>query len=338
MDDKESKESGRITISDVAEALNISKTTVSRAISGKGRIGEETRKKVLDYIETHNYKPSPLAKGLAQSKTYNIGWVMPGDSEVTDLPFFQRCMIGISEAVAYQDYDILLIMVYEDDMSQLQRVVENHKIDGLILGRTLIRDDRIKYLKHTNLPFVAIGSTEEPNVAQIDNDHIAACRELTSILIMKGMKKFALIGGNSNHVVNRTRREGFEQGIIGAGLMIQDMKVYMDCVDRSNVEMAVEDSMRHMVDCIVCMDDGICNWVLDKLRKEGISVPEQIKVASFYNSALLENNRPAITSLQYDPKELGKTAGETLFRMIEGEDIADRILLGYEVTLKGSTQ
>ena len=121
-----------------------------------------------------------------------------------------------------------------DDMSQLQRVVENHKIDGLILGRTLIRDDRIKYLKQTDLPFVAIGSTEEPNVAQIDNDHIAACRELTSILIMKGIKKFALIGGNSNHVVN------------------------------------------HMVDCIVCMDDGICNWVLDKLRKEGISVPEQI--------------------------------------------------------------
>ena len=163
-----------------------------------------------------------------------------------------------------------------DDMSQLQRAVENHKIDGLILGRTLIRDDRIKYLKQTDLPFVAIGSTEESNVAQIDNDHIAACRELTSILIMKGMKKFALIGGDSNHVVNRTRREGFEQGITGAGLMIEDMKVYMDCVDRSNVEMAVEDSMRHMVDCIVCMDDGICNWVLDKLRKEGISVPEQI--------------------------------------------------------------
>ena len=163
-----------------------------------------------------------------------------------------------------------------DDMSQLQRAVENHKIDGLILGRTLIRDDRIKYLKQTDLPFVAIGSTEEPNVAQIDNDHIAACRELTSILIMKGMKKFALIGGDSNHVVNRTRREGFEQGITGAGLMIEDMKVYMDCVDRSNVEMTAEDSMRHMVDCIVCMDDGICNWVLDKLRKEGISVPEQI--------------------------------------------------------------
>ena len=66
----ETKESGqKMTISDVAEALNISKTTVSRAISGKmGRIGAETRRRVLEYIEEHNYKPSVIAKGLAQSK------------------------------------------------------------------------------------------------------------------------------------------------------------------------------------------------------------------------------------------------------------------------------
>ena len=70
----ETKESGqKMTISDVAEALNISKTTVSRAISGKGRIGAETRRRVLEYIEEHNYKPSVIAKGLAQSKSYNIG-------------------------------------------------------------------------------------------------------------------------------------------------------------------------------------------------------------------------------------------------------------------------
>ena len=61
-----------ITIADVAEALGVSKTTVSRAISGKGRIGEATRKRVLDYIEEHDYKPNVIAKGLAQSKTYNL--------------------------------------------------------------------------------------------------------------------------------------------------------------------------------------------------------------------------------------------------------------------------
>ena len=61
-----------ITIADVAEALGVSKTTVSRAISGKGRIGRETRERVLAYIEEHDYKPNVIAKGLAQSKTYNI--------------------------------------------------------------------------------------------------------------------------------------------------------------------------------------------------------------------------------------------------------------------------
>lgn len=83
---------GKMTIADVADALNISKTTVSRAISGKGRIGAETRRRVMEYIEEHNYKPSVIAKGLAQSKSYNIGWVMPSDYSVVDLPFFRSAL------------------------------------------------------------------------------------------------------------------------------------------------------------------------------------------------------------------------------------------------------
>ena len=72
------EEKKNITIADVAEALGVSKTTVSRAISGKGRIGQETRDRVLKYIEEHDYKPNVIAKGLAQSKTYNLCVVMPG--------------------------------------------------------------------------------------------------------------------------------------------------------------------------------------------------------------------------------------------------------------------
>ncbi len=68
----EQKNSSSITITDVADALGISKTTVSRAISGKGRIGADTRQKVMDYIEMYNYKPNIIAKSLANSRTYNI--------------------------------------------------------------------------------------------------------------------------------------------------------------------------------------------------------------------------------------------------------------------------
>lgn len=332
------KESGRITISDVAEALNISKTTVSRAISGKGRVGAETREKVLAYIDKYNYHPNPMAKGLAQLRTYNIGWVMPGDSDVSDLPFFQQCMIGISEVAAVRDYDILLTMVYDRDMSQLERIVQNHKVDGIVLGRTLVEDERVQFLKSMDIPFVVIGSTQYSDVVQIDNDHRAACRELTSILIMKGQKKLALIGGDSNHVVNESRKEGFKEGLRTNKIKVDENSIYMDCKDRAGVYLAVDDCLRNNMDCIVCMDDRICSEVLDKLKTDEISVPGQIKIASFYDSVLLDNHIPAITALQYDPKNLGMVAAKTLFRLIDKEEVNMVTYLNYEVALKSSTQ
>lgn len=331
-------EQNKITIGDVAEALGVSKTTVSRAISGKGRIGEETRQRVLSYIETHNYKPNPMAKGLAQSRTYNICWVMPGDSLVTDLPFFQRCMIGLSEVAAAEDYDVLISMVYDNDLSQLNRVVLNHKVDGVVLGRTLVADERIAFLKNSGVPFVVIGSSMVGDVIQIDNDHIAACKELTSILIMKGIKQLALIGGDGNHVVNQTRRQGFEAGLAQQGVPLKPDMIYMNNETNEDVERAVDDALRNGAECIICMDDRICYSVLSKLHKDKIVVPDRVKVASFYNSALLDSNQPAITTLQYDPKELGAVACKTLLDCINGKEVPEKVLLSYEVLLKGSTK
>jgi DNA-binding LacI/PurR family transcriptional regulator len=328
----------KITISDVAEALEVSKTTVSRAISGKGRISEGTRRRVMAYIKENHYRPNVVAKGLAKSKTYNIGWVMPGDSRVADLPFFQRCMMGVGEVAASEDYDILLSQVFDNDMSQLKHVVKNRKVDGIVLGRTLVDDERIAFLMESDIPFVVIGSSTDERVIQIDNDHINACRELTSILIMKGIKRLALIGGAASHVVNQTRRRGFELGLEEQGLAVREELIYMDCETEEMIEHAVDDSMNRDADCIVCMDDRICHHVLNKLHRDGVLIPDEMKIASFYNSAILESSQPPITALCYDPKELGVVAGRTLFDYIAGREVPKRTLLGYEVILKGSTQ
>lgn len=332
------KEQNKITIGDVAEALGVSKTTVSRAISGKGRIGEATRQRVLEYIKENHYRPNVVAKGLAKSKTYNIGWVMPGDSNVTDLPFFQRCMMGISEVAAAEDYDILLSMVYDRDISQLKSVVKNRKVDGVILGRTLVDDERIAFLRESDMPFVVIGSSLDDEVIQIDNDHMNACRELTSIIMMKGVKRLALIGGSTNHVVNRTRCKGFELGLKEQGIEPKTGQIYMECETDSMVEHAVEECLRNNVECIICADDRICRSVLNKLYKEDIMIPDEMKVASFYHSVMLDSYQPAITSLRYEPKELGMVACRTLFDYIAGKEVQKKVLLGYEVILKGSTQ
>lgn len=328
----------RITIDDIAKELGISKTTVSRAISGKGRIGPATREKVLAYIKEHDYRPSPLAKGLAQSKTYNIAWVIPGDSTVTELPFFQKCMIGVSDIASTFDHDILLSMVYEDNFSALERVVKNRKVDGVIIARTLFKDPCVEFLIAESIPFVTIGSTPYKNVYQIDNDHIGACKELTEILLLKGMKRIALIGGDENHVVNRSRKAGFLKAYSNLKMPVDDDIIYMNSDNKAVAVRNVNDAVSKNVDCIICTDDMICSYALDEIRKLGLKVPDDIRVASFYNSPVLESYQPAITTLDYDPKQLGSEACSTLMAIMNGEDVPKKKLLHYDVTFKRSTQ
>lgn len=327
-----------MTISDVADALGISKTTVSRAISGKGRIGKETRDRVLAYIKEHDYRPSPIAKGLAQSKTYNIGWVIPGDSQAKDLPFFQKCMMGVSSKAIENDYDVLISLVFDDDNSGLEKIVSNHKVDGIVLGRTTVHDKRIKLMKEAGIPFVTVGSTNDKNVLQVDNDHLSACRELTNKLISKGIKNISYIGGNTTHIVNRTRYKGFETAHKDNAVTIDSRLIYVDCEQEKQIIKAVDGAMKNGTECIVCSDDRICSIVINKLRSDGISVPEDVKLASFYNSEMLVNNQPPITAICYDDVELGREACRLLLNRIEGISVEnDRIGPGYKIEYKEST-
>lgn len=327
-----------LTISDVAKALGVSKTTVSRAISGKGRIGAETRERVLAYIKEHNYKPNALAKGLAQLKTFNLGVVLPEDYTLVDLPFFQTCLMGISEVAVSMDYDILLTMGRENENTQLMRMVENHKVDGIILMRTFTKDQSVEYLKEMGTPFVTVGSTNYSDVIQIDNDHKNACRELISILLMKKMERIGIVGGIESHVVTQNRLRGYMEAYENAGITVDKDIIYVNADREAMIERAVEKLLEAEVDCIACLDDAVCMKVLNKLRQEHVKVPEQMKVASFYDSSVLENHIPSITSLSFNVRELGMTACRTLLDMIEGKEVEKRTLLGYEVILKESTK
>lgn len=327
-----------MTIDDIARELNISKTTVSRAISGKGRISDATRDRVMSYISEINYKPSAIAQGLATSKTMNIGFVMPGESDIVDLPFFQTCIWGITSMAARMDYDVFISVVSDKDISGLARLVENHKVDGLLLGRTYTNDRAIAYLKANGTPFVAIGSTTEPGVVQVDNNDRGGCTELTSLLLYKGMRRLALIGGNSTHMVNNNRLNGYLDGFARAGITPDDSLIYMNVNGAFMIEQIVDDLLEKEVDCIIGMDDAICGSILSKLNKENIPIPEKMKVASFFNSSLLEHNRPSVTSLKFDVAQLGMLSCMTLLNMIDGKPVKDVTLLNYEIAMKESTQ
>lgn len=327
-----------ITISDVAEALNVSKTTVSRAISGKGRIGTETRERVLAYIKEHDYKPNVIAKGLAQSKTFNLCVVIPGDYAVVDLPFFQEAIVGVQEIAGKHEYDILLCICNGNDIVSLKRIIMNRKVDGVILLRTLVEDERISFLKEKGIPFVTAGTTPDGEVVQVDHDHFAACKELTSTFLKQGIRNVAVLGGSESIVANRSRKRGAEEAFWQNDLGADGINIYMNLENEDSIRKALSDALGKHVECILCMDDGICSRVLQILRQEKIRIPQQIKVASFYNSSVLENNIPSITSLDFSARELGKSCCERVLGLIDGKEVNRKTLLPYEIMLKESTR
>ena len=328
----------KITIDDVAKALGISKTTVSRAISGKGRVGNSTRAKVMDFIEKHNYRPNVMARALAQQRTFNIGVVWPDDYNAVDLPFFQRCMIGMSEITSSFGYDIVVSLIAGDDLSSLKRIIENHKVDGVVLTRTMVNDTPAKYMKESGVPFVAIGKTDDPDIITVDNDNLGACKELTSILLAKGLRKLALIGGSTNHIITRTRYEGFVNAFESMGLDVDQNLVYLDVENNIKIGGIIKSLLKKNIDGVIFMDDSIAGEVISRCRDEHIKIPDDLRVASFYNSSLLESTVPSVTSLNFNDRNLGAEAARTLLAIIAGENAQSKMLKNYEVILKESTK
>ena len=328
----------KLTIDDIAQELNISKTTVSRAISGKGRISDKTREMVKAFIAENDYKPNAIARGLAKNKTYNIGFAVPGDYGLVDLPFFQNCLWGICNYAAGRDYDVVISMVRENDISQLERLINNNKVDGVIIGRTYENDLAENFLRERGIPFVTIGSSRNEEVVQVDNDHVNACKELTKVLIGKGLKNLALIGSSLGYIVNSNRLKGFMEAHEESGITANKDNIYTGVEYCQDIDHIVERLVKNKVDCIICMDDAICAYVLNRLKALKVSVPADVKVASFYNSSTLEYNEPAITSLNFDVRELGMESAKMLLKCINNTLESNKLLLGFEVVLKESTK
>ncbi len=327
----------KINYVEMAEKLGVSRTTISRAMSGKGRIGDDTRKMIRDYAVNVCGYPDIFSEEK-KGKTNNIALVIPNNWRLIDLPFFQRCMIGITEIAMVNDYDTIIIMTGDRDIGSLERIVNSRKVDGFVLARTYVDDVFVKYLKGVNMPFVTLGSIDDPEVVQIDNDHEEACRDMVSTMVLKGMRKIAMIGNNRSHIVTNARFNGYCSGLEDNHIGVNPDYVFLDVHNKLKAEKIVDEIIMKKIDGILCMDDTLCRWILTKLRREHIRVPGQIKVASCYDSEVLEDYTPSITSIRFDAIELGSVACKVLLDLINGNKVDVRTLLGYEIIFRESTK
>jgi len=331
------KDDSIYTLDDIARELGVSKTTVSRSISGKGRIGDQTRERVLRFIEEHNYTPNIVAKGLAQQKTYNIALAMPTDLAISDLPFFQECTNGICQIAAENDYDVILFRTDGSDLTQIKRILSSQKADGIILTRTLVHDRFIQLLKQKNIPFVTIGSSEDMDVTHVDNDHAGLCKTLTEFLLSKDLNKFALIGGRMDYYVNKSRYKGFCDAINEQQPKIRHQD-FLNITKEPQIIKAVDDAVKNKFDCIVCMDDYICLRVIARLVELSVKVPDDISLVTFYTNMLLENNNPIITGLEFNDYSLGEVACQILINKLNGEPAEDYLSTDCRLIIGGSTK
>lgn len=330
--------SRNITIDDIAQALGVSKTTVSRAISGKGRIGPETREKVMAFIEAHGYRPNLIAKSLAVSKTFNIAVVLPTDTEIHEMPFFQICLHSITQAVTERDYDVVLSVTTGQNISALKRIIRNQKVDGVILTRLLSDDKAVDFLKESGIPFVVIGSNADDSIFQVDSDQAAGCREVTSHVIGSGCRNFVLLAGNPDHQVNKDRYSGFTDALLAAGMRPVPGGVYWGMTTTSWLERTMPSIMEGKPDCLVCMDDAICGRALYWLHKNRFSVPADVRVVSFYDSQAMEQHIPPITALHINVRDLGAAAGNALLDLIEGKAVPRRNRVAYRLCIRDSSR
>jgi len=326
------------TIDDIAKELNMSKTTVSRAISGKGRISNATRERVMNYIKEINYTPSAVARSLATSKTYNIGLVFPSDSSIDEIPYFQDVMMGVCESALSYDYDTLVILADNNNIRLLERSVLHKKVDGIIVTRC-VKDSRvINYLKGINIPYVVLGNPMDDQILYVDNDNQNAAQNMMESLANQQIKKFALIGGNEDLFVTKSRMDGYIKGLTNREIEVDEDLIFLNLHQGDRLANAIDTAISKDVECIVCMDDVLCNSTLIYLQNKGINVPSDVKLVSFYDSHFLSNHKPSITSLKFDSKYLGMLGANLLMRKINGESTQSQTIIDFNIQMRESTR
>ncbi len=326
------------TIEDVARELGLNKSTVSRAISGKGRVSEETRAKVLAFIEEHDYHPNAVAKSLAQNRTCNLGLVMPGIYPSIQPAFFHEFMEGCCETAARYDYDVMISMIKDQDFSQLERMIRNQKVDGIIVSWSTVDSCVTDLLKKKKVPHVVAGKSPYLDVPCVDNDNEGSAKEMTQMLLSRGLKNLVLLGGDENDYVTHCRQKGYETAHIQAGIPLRPEQIILNISDAKKTAQALEYAQKIQADGIICMDDYICLLALTWIREKEIRIPGDIQIASFYDSIILKQYTPSITSLHFDAKELGRIACKILLEHLEGKETSYSSRIGYQLIVRESTR
>jgi LacI family transcriptional regulator len=314
-----------ITISDIARALNLSASTVSKALSDSYEISEKTKKLVVEYARQNNYRPNPMAQSLKKGKSKSIGIVV----STIDNQFFSQVINGI-ESVAYSEgYNVIITQTHE--LYELEVLNVNHlthrSIDGLLISLSTETQnvEHLQKLQNQGLPIVFFDRVSDAiNTHKVIADNFNGAYEATMHLIDSGYNNIAHITSPAHTSIARERLAGYKKALADKRIAIDEQYIKY-CrhggKDITETEKALNEllALPQKPQAIFTASDRITTTVLGLLHKLKLSIPDEIALVGFSNTSLAELLNPALSSVYQPAFEIGKKATEMLLSMIRSK-------------------
>ena len=313
------------TIKDIAKALGLSTSTVSRALRDSYEISGATKKLVMDYAKKVNYLPNPNALSLKERKSKSIGIVV---SEVAN-HYFSQAINGIESIANSRGYTAIITQThesYEQEQKNVQHLA-SRSADGLLISLSAQTKDlsHLQDLHSRGLPIVFFDRVPESiETHKITADNKSGAYDATAHLISSGSKKIAHLSSSAHLSISIERLEGYTDALNNNGIAI-DHQYIKNCPHGGMIYEEVEIAIKELMDlpekpdAIFVAGDRLTMCCMHVLKGLNFLQPTGIRIAGFSNSDVLDLFNPSLTSVFQPAFEMGQLATEKLLELIEAK-------------------
>lgn len=312
----------RTTIKDIAVKLNISPSTVSRALNGNLLISNTTKKKVIETAHELNYHPNILARSLINRRSKMIGVIVP---EVTH-NFFSSVISGI-EGVAYDAGYVIILCEsnesYEREVINTEALV-NNQIAGLIvsISQSTTESKHFQNLQRLGIPLVFFDRVcDNINTSKILVDDYGGAYKAVEHLINKGYKRIAHLGGTEHLSISRDRLLGYIDALNTFRIPYnKDLVYYGGFHEQDGVKgMQLLLDLKEPPNAVFAVNDPVAIGAYEEIKRRGLKIPQDIAVVGFSNNPISALIDPPLTTIEQPAFELGKRAASVLLDQIDAK-------------------
>lgn len=312
-----------VTIKEIARQLNISKSTVSRALRDSSEIGAETKRKVVELAEALNYSPNPIALSLLKNRTQTIGVIVPDIANR-----FYSSVIGGVEDIAYsRGYHTMIYQSHEE--LERERAITKHiaqrRVDGLVvaISSQSIDTSHFSDLQEQEIPVVYFDRVSESmNSHKVRVDDFKGAFEATEHLIKQGCRKIAHIAGPQQVSISTNRLEGYLAALQKYNIEHKEEWVLHTKITQSGGTQRTYQLMalKDRPDAIFGASERITMGIHFALRQLGYRMPDDVAVVGFCDLAMATLMDPPVTSVTQPSFEMGQQATSLLLDLIESKN------------------